>query len=98
MGQDDNHCLAVHDWEKGKLQHTGPSDTRAVSFEKHPRMRSAPLRMLLAVAGFVPCQGRATGSTRMGKRVIRSVVLSISSERMCDEGCLHSLLPQVTPP
>lgn len=31
VGQDDNHCLAVHDWEKGKLQHTGPSDTRAVS-------------------------------------------------------------------
>lgn len=30
VGQDDNHCLAVHDWEKGKLQHTGPSDTRAV--------------------------------------------------------------------
>eukprot|EP00752_Nemacystus_decipiens_P008508 g7598.t1 len=30
VGQDENHCLAVHDWEKGKLQHTGPSDTRAV--------------------------------------------------------------------
>ncbi|CAM9158468.1 unnamed protein product, partial [Scytosiphon promiscuus] len=30
VGQDDNHCLAIHDWEKGKLQHTGPSDTRAV--------------------------------------------------------------------
>lgn len=30
VGQDDNHCLAVHDWEKGRLQHTGPTDTRAV--------------------------------------------------------------------
>ena len=30
VGQDDNHCLAVYDWEKGSLQHTGPSDTRAV--------------------------------------------------------------------
>ncbi|CAM9673239.1 unnamed protein product, partial [Laminaria digitata] len=30
VGQDENHCMAVHDWEKGKLQHTGPSDTRAV--------------------------------------------------------------------
>ena len=30
VGQDDNHCLAVHDWEKGKLQHTGPTDMRAV--------------------------------------------------------------------
>ena len=33
VGQDDNHCLAVHDWEKGKLQHTGPSDARVVSGE-----------------------------------------------------------------
>lgn len=31
VGQDDNHCLAVHDWEKGKLQHTGPTDMRAVT-------------------------------------------------------------------
>lgn len=30
VGQDDNHCLAVHDWQKGKLQHTGSSDSRAV--------------------------------------------------------------------
>lgn len=30
VGQEDNHSLAVHDWEKGSLYHTGPSDTRAV--------------------------------------------------------------------
>lgn len=37
VGQDDNHCLAVHDWEKGKLQHTGPSDSRAVRKEEPGR-------------------------------------------------------------
>lgn len=30
VGEDDNHSLVVHDWEKGSLYHAGPSDTRTV--------------------------------------------------------------------
>ena len=41
VGQDENHCLAVHDWEKGKLQHTGPCDTRAVRIDKQKGIRRA---------------------------------------------------------